>query len=50
VAAKASVLRDEGRTYAEIAAMLNAAGIPSASAKLHTTESVRKALKAAQPQ
>jgi hypothetical protein len=50
VAAKTTALRDEGRTYAEIAEMLSAAGIPSASGKPHTAESVRKAQKAARPE
>jgi hypothetical protein len=50
MAARASALRTEGRTHAEIAALLNDAAIPSASGKPHTAESVRKALKAASPE
>jgi hypothetical protein len=50
MAVQASVLRDEGKTHAEIAALLNTAAIPSASRKPHTAESVRKALKAASPE
>jgi hypothetical protein len=44
-----AAFRQEGRTYATIAALLNADAIPSASGKPHTAESVRKALKAAPP-
>lgn len=49
MASRAIALRDEGKTYAEIAALLNDAGTPSASGKPHSPESVRKALKAAGP-